>query len=177
MAIDKGPWNYILLADPENSQYIASLPSIARTSLMVNASACEFPGANCPSPKDQTWKPYAAWKDADGPDTKSYLMPASDWDSDYAALLNMTGAGGYFVDQVILQHDAEYDAAVHLPNQFLAISKDWHVNVGENYRYTKSVGLVSLVLSKVSYFSPLYANNSVLLERHEPKLHLRQDTG
>ncbi|KAM0715215.1 hypothetical protein Q7P37_009680 [Cladosporium fusiforme] len=139
-----GPWNFILLADPDNSQYIASLPSISRTSLMVNESACGTGGAACPPPKEQTWHPNDAWESTYGPDTVSFLMPASDWDSDYAALLNMTGAGGWFVDKLVLQQDSNHGDSLHLPNQGMAISKDWHINVGESHQYTRSVGLFSL---------------------------------
>jgi hypothetical protein len=141
---NQGPWNYILLADPDNSQYIATLPSVAWTSLYVNESACGMLGAACPPPKDQTWHSYSAWEKASGRDTQSYLMPASDWDADYAALLNLTGAGGYFVDQVVLHHDANYDDPAALQNQGLAISKDWTVNLGAAYSYTRSVSLVSI---------------------------------
>lgn len=69
-------------------------------------------------------------------------MPASDWDADYAALLNFTGAGGYFVDQVVLHHNADYDSPARLENQGLAVSKDWTVNLG-SHQYTRSVSLVS----------------------------------
>jgi hypothetical protein len=140
---NQGPWNFILLADPANSQYIATLPSIASTSLYVNASACSMLGATCPPPKDQTWHSYSAWEDAGGPDTKSYLMKASDWDADYAALFNFSGAGGYFVDQVVLNRDGDYDSPAILENQGLAVSKDWTVNLGATYQYTRSVSLVS----------------------------------
>jgi hypothetical protein len=141
---NQGPWNFILLADPDNSQYIATLPSVARTSLYVNASACEMLGATCPPPKDQTWHLYSAWEDANGPDSKSYLMPASDWDADYAALFNFSGAGGYFVDQVVLNRDGDYDSPARLENQGLAVSKDWTINLGATYQYTRSVSLVSV---------------------------------
>jgi len=100
-------------------------------------------GATCPPPKDQTWRSYKAWEDADGRDSQSYLMPASDWDADYTALLNMTGAGGYFVDQIVLQNDGDYDSPAHLENQVLAVSKDWTVNLGLEMQYTRSVSFVS----------------------------------
>ena len=72
-------------------------------------------------------------------------MPASDWDADYAALFNFTGAGGYFVDQIVLHHDADSDSPANLGNQAIAISKDWTVNLGASHQYTRSVGLVSLM--------------------------------
>jgi hypothetical protein len=104
-------------------------------------------GATCPPPKDQTWHPYSAWEKADGRDAVSYLMPALDWDADYAALFNFTGAGGYFVDQIVLHDDANYDSPARLENQALAVSKDWTVNLGVEIQYTRSVSLVSPFLS------------------------------
>lgn len=70
-------------------------------------------------------------------------MPPEDWDADYTALLNMTGAGGYFVDQIVLHNDSNLDSPAHLENQVLAVSKDWTVNLGTEMQYTKSVSLVS----------------------------------
>jgi len=70
-------------------------------------------------------------------------MPAEDWDADYAALFNLSGAGGYFVDQIVLHDDADHDSAAHLENQVLAVSKDWTVNLGVEMQYTRSVSLVS----------------------------------
>lgn len=109
----------------------------------MNASACEIQGSTCPPPADQTWHVYDAWEKANGADTKSFLMPPKDWDADYAALLNLTGAGGYFVDQIVLQNDGNHDSQAHLENQVLAVSKDWTVNLGVEMQYTKSVSLVS----------------------------------
>lgn len=146
----KGPWNYILIADPDNGQYIAAMPSVARIPLYVNATACEMQGSTCPPPKDQTWHEYDAWANANGPDTKSFLMPAEDWDADYAALFNFTGAGGYFVDQIVLQNDGDHDSPAHLENQALAVSKDWTVNLGVEMQYTRSVSLVSTLQSYMS---------------------------
>lgn len=70
-------------------------------------------------------------------------MPAEDWDADYAALLNFSGAGGYFVDQIVLHDADDHDSAAHLENQVLAVSKDWTVNLGVEMQYTRSVSLVS----------------------------------
>jgi hypothetical protein len=140
-----GPWNYIVLADPDNSQYIAVLPSVAKTSLLVNASAgCSMLGSTCPQPDDLTWHSYDAWTKADGKDSESYLMPPSDWDEEYTALLNLTGAGGFFADQIVLQSDGNYDHPATLEYQGMAISKDWTVNLGAK-QYTRSFGLVSLL--------------------------------
>jgi hypothetical protein len=139
-----GPWNYILLADTENSQYIAVLPSVAKSSLMVNASAgCSMLGSQCPQPDDLTWKSYDAWVDADGKDSESYLMPPTDWDEEYTALLNLTGAGNFFADQVVLHPAGNFDHPATLDHQGMAISKDWTVNLGLK-QYTKSFGFVSL---------------------------------
>lgn len=95
-------------------------------------------------------------------------MPASDWDSDYAALLNMTGAGGWFVDKLVLQQDSNHDDSLHLPNQGMAISKDWHINVGESHQYTRSVGLVSYMLPRAHSKRPWsdMLIDLVLTERH-----------
>jgi hypothetical protein len=100
-------------------------------------------GSTCPPPEYQTWHQYEAWENANGPDTKSFLMPPEDWDADYTALLNMTGAGGYFVDQIVLHNDANRDSPAHVENQALAVSKDWTVNLGTEMQYTRSVSLVS----------------------------------
>lgn len=102
-------------------------------------------GATCPPPRDQTWHAYDAWEAAGGADTKSYLMPATDWDPDYAALFNFTGAGGYFVDQIVLPNNSDSDKPAYLGNQALAVSKDWTVNLGASHQYTRSVGLVSSI--------------------------------
>jgi hypothetical protein len=91
----------------------------------VNATACEMQGSTCPPPEYQTWHQYEAW------------------DADYTALLNMTGAGGYFVDQIVLHNDANRDSPAHVENQALAVSKDWTVNLGTEMQYTRSVSLVS----------------------------------
>jgi len=132
-----------VLADPDNSQYIAVLPSIAKTSFLVNASAgCSMLGSTCPQPDDLTWHSYNAWVDADGKDSESYLMPPSDWDEEYTALLNLTGAGNFFTDQVVLQSNGNLDHPATLEHQGMAISKDWTVNLGTK-QYTKSFGLVS----------------------------------
>jgi hypothetical protein len=120
------------------------LPSIAKTSLLVNASAgCSMLGSTCPQPDDLTWRSYDAWVNADGKDSESYLMPPSDWDEEYTALLNLTGAGNFFTDQVVLQSNGNLDHPATLEHQGMAISKDWTVNLGTK-QYTKSFGLVSL---------------------------------
>ena len=77
-------------------------------------------------------------------------MPPEDWDADYTALLNLTGAGGYFVDQIVLHNDGNLDSPAHLDNQALAVSKDWTVNLGVEMQYTRSVSLVSILQSNRS---------------------------
>ena len=99
-------------------------------------------GATCPRPHEQLWNAYSAWEDASGPDTKSYLMPPTDWDEDYTALFNMTGAGGFFTDKMVLNENGDYDSPAEIEGQGLAISKDWTINYPTT-RYTRSVGLVS----------------------------------
>jgi hypothetical protein len=99
-------------------------------------------GSTCPQPDDLTWKPYDAWVNADGKDSESYLMPPSDWDKEYTALLNLTGAGNFFTDQVVLQSNGDFDHPATLEHQGMAISKDWTVNLAAK-QYTKSFGLVS----------------------------------
>jgi hypothetical protein len=117
------------------------LPSVAKTSLLVNASAgCSMLGSACPKPDDLTWHSYDAWVKADGKDSESYLMPPTDWDEEYTALLNLTGAGNFFADQIVLQSDGN---SATLDYQGMALSKDWTVNLGTK-QYTKSFGLVSL---------------------------------
>jgi hypothetical protein len=103
-------------------------------------------GSTCPKPDDLTWHSYDAWVKADGKDSESYLMPPSDWDEEYTALLNLTGAGGFFADQIVLQSNGNYDHPAKLDYQGMAISKDWTVNLGAK-QYTRSFGLVSLVES------------------------------
>jgi hypothetical protein len=99
-------------------------------------------GSTCPQPDDLTWRSYDAWVNADGKDSESYLMPPSDWDEEYTALLNLTGAGNFFTDQVVLQSDGNFDHPATLEHQGMAISKDWTVNLAAK-QYTKSFGLVS----------------------------------
>ena len=144
--------------------------------LYVNASACEIQGSTCPPPADQTWHVYDAWENANGADTKSFLMPPKDWDADYAALLNMTGAGGYFVDQIVLQNDGDLNSQAHLENQVLAVSKDWTVNLGVEMQYTRSVSLVSAPAAMFVFG----CSNAVLtipafFERECQQYHILQD--
>lgn len=70
-------------------------------------------------------------------------MPPSDWDEEYTALLNLTGAGNFFADQIVLHPDGNYDHPAELEYQGMALSKDWTVNLATK-QYTKSFGLVSL---------------------------------
>jgi len=100
-------------------------------------------GSTCPQPDDLTWHSYDAWVEADGKDSESYLMPPSEWDAEYTALLNLTGAGNFFADQVVLHPDGSLNHPAELDFQGMALSKDWTVNLGTK-QYTKSFGLVSL---------------------------------
>ena len=111
-------------------------------------------GSTCPQPDDLTWHSYNAWVDADGKDSESYLMPPSDWDEEYTALLNLTGAGNFFADQIVLQSDG---SSATLDYQGMALSKDWTVNLGTK-QYTKSFGLVSLECPQSASLINWYAN-------------------
>ena len=123
---------------------MAVQPSVAKSSLMINASAgCSMLGSTCPQPDDLTWHSYDAWVEADGKDSESYLMPPSEWDDEYTALLNLTGAGNFFADQVVLHPGGDLNQPAELDFQGMALSKDWTVNLGTK-QYTKSIGLVSL---------------------------------
>lgn len=114
---------------------------------MVNASAgCSMLGSTCPQPDDLTWHSYDTWVKADGKDSESYLMPPSDWDKEYTALLNLTGAGNFFADQIVLLPDGNTDHPATLAYQGMAISKDWTVNLAAK-QYTRSFGFVSVTRS------------------------------
>lgn len=91
-------------------------------------------------------------------------MPPSDWDEEYTALLNLTGAGNFFADQIVLLPDGNTDHPATLAYQGMAISKDWTVNLASK-QYTRSFGFVSVTHSNEQATAVANTSSSLWMAR------------
>jgi len=146
-----GPWWYIPTSVDFPDQYMYLFPSLSNTTLIVNASACSSQSSSCPLPLPALW--YQSGADIVSNDTETYspLHSATEWDSRYAALLNISGQGRYFSERLTLYANGDYsyvDAGGDILGTVMEISNGYEVMFPGGAGYTIDGGFVSFCLRR-----------------------------
>lgn len=118
------------------------LPSLSNNALIINSSACSSTSAACPLPLPTLF----AWTGADAVSgdnlTISAEHAASEWDINYAALLNMSGSGQFLSQRMTLHPDGNTAVADFL-GVVVGLSNGYAATFPGGASYTLDSGFVS----------------------------------
>jgi hypothetical protein len=129
------------------------LPSIANVTLIVNSSTCANQSSKCALTKTGVpplWYETTADEEANDNKTVGPNLPPTDWDSRYAALLNMTGDGQFFSERLTLYDDGNYKydgTGDQLNYHVMSMSNSYSAQFPGGAGYTISSGFVGLPMS------------------------------
>ncbi|KAK4550462.1 hypothetical protein LTR36_000041 [Oleoguttula mirabilis] len=139
-----GPWWTISQAVDYPDQFMSLLPSLSNMTLVVNSSACSSQSAACPLPVPTLFH----WS---GADTVSGINKTigteripSEWDSNQAALLNMSGSGQVFKQRMTLHPAGDVDVADFLDGMAMAVSNSYAASFPGGASYMLDSGFFSL---------------------------------
>lgn len=119
------------------------LPSVSRTSLTVNASACRSQTAACQLPIPDMWTASGAYAYSGGLRTQSDLIDGAAWDPDYASLLSLDGSGRHIQQRMTMYHGESTANPAYLDYHTMSVSEDYSVSYSPDTGYTMNVGFVS----------------------------------
>lgn len=130
--------------DVQPVEYLSFLPSFSKTTLIINASACNAVHAKCPLPRPVLWEASHA-DDTDNDDwTVGVSQPASAWDAKQAALLGLNGNGSAFLQALTLHPDGDFAVPDFLYSVVVTASNGYAATYPNGTSYTLDVGFFSL---------------------------------
>ncbi|KAK5129974.1 hypothetical protein LTR08_002567 [Meristemomyces frigidus] len=141
-----GPWWYIPQAIEYPDNIVALIPSLTRTSLIINSSTCSAQTADCPVPIGNSWAATGAFAVSGGPGTVSIDVDARDWAPDLTALMGMQGSGQYIDERMTLYSEDDPDQGDYLDGHAFMLSNGFAATFPGGASYTLDTGFVSDIL-------------------------------